>query len=203
VRVAISGSVLTMPFANVFWCNLTGGSTATQAALDAWLTSFCAGYVTGFNAAQTTDVLYKQGQATLFQNPPNALHSTHVMTGGGTRAGATVADSAAAVVASWATTAYWRGGKPRNYLPGLLPADLTLGHQLTSAADTLWTNAVTSFLSVINAISATGITQTSLGMVSFFSQNAPRPTPLFFPYLSGQVHGRIGTQRRRLGPWLP
>jgi len=144
-----------------------------------------------------------QAQATLFQTPPTALHSVHVINLAGTKVGTGISDNSACVVLSWASSVYWRGGKPRTYLPGIVNTDVVNGHTIATAADTEYTSAANSFLTLVNALSATGITQTQLGFVSFFSAKVPRNPPIFFPILAGSVHGRLGSQRRRLGAWLP
>jgi hypothetical protein len=192
-----------MPWANVFWANLTGGTTATQGGLDAWTTAFYNAYVTNL-APQTNDFVgISQAQATLFQAPQSAIHSVHsdpkTLGSGGTA----LADTAACWVASWTSGVYWRGGKPRTYFPGLINIDTTDGHTLVAGSKTAKTNVANALHAAINGLAATGITQTQHGFVSFMSKGAERIPHTFFPVTGAQVHSRIGTQRRRLGPWTP
>jgi hypothetical protein len=202
-RVAISGTNSGHPYANVFWANLVGGATATQAALDAWLTGFGQAYINAFQPRMTSTVEVTLAQATLFQSATTALHSAHPETAVGVNAGQAMPNCATSVVLSWVTNAYWRGGKPRSYIPGLPVGDTVTDDRLTAAADTSWSNSAQQFLTAVNQLAATGITQTQLVLMSFQSGGAPRNPPIMFPVVGSTVHPRLGTQRRRLGPWIP
>ena len=199
----MSGTYAGEPWANVFWCFLAGGTTATQASLDAWTNSFGGAYKTGFQPQQPGAVVYTLVQATLFQSPGIALHSSQAMTGAGAQSGGIVNFLGAGPVVSWLSSVYWRGGKPRTYLPGVLAAETTDNKTLTTTAVTGYNNAATNFHTAVNALSAAGITQTQHGFVSFFTGGTLRDPPVFFPINGNKVHHRMGTQRRRLGPWIP
>jgi len=201
VRVAIQGTRGNVNWANVFWANLAGGAAAPQANLDTWLTSFANAYKTNLGALQTTDVAYVQAKATLFQTGGTVLQSVSAMTGAGTNGTPGVADNSAALVISWVTSVYWRGGKPRTYLAGPLNTIVLNNHSISSATAASIVTAGNAFRTAVNALSAGAITSTTLGFVSFRSGNVDRVPPLFFSFNGANAHTRIGTQRRRNGKW--
>lgn len=200
-RVAIAGTVSGNSFANIFWVQLTSTSSISQSDLDAWLTSFANQYKTSFSARQGTAVAYKQATATCFTPGTSVLQSSQAMTGNGTVATGNLPDTSASKIISWLTSVYWRGGKPRTYLPGLSTAETTTNFSLTSAEVTALQTAASGFRTAINALTQGTISSTSLGFVSFTSGKVPRPAPLFFSFTGAKVHPRFGTQRRRLGKW--
>lgn len=186
----------------MFWCNLSGGAAAPQADLDAWLTSFYNAYVANLGAQEGNSVNIVQAQATLFQTGGAVLESTHAGAGTGTNGAPEVNDNSACYVVSWKTNVYWRGGKPRTYLPGVLNGVVTNGTTLSGATVTAVTTKATAFRTAINALSQGAITATQLGFVSFFFQKGTlRNPPVFFAFTGAGCHPRIGTQRRRLGRW--
>jgi hypothetical protein len=201
VRVSIQGSAYGNPFANVFWCQLTTGSTIIQADLDTWLTNFQAAYKTNFAPVTNNGASYVEASCTLFQPGGLVLHSATAMTGAGTEAGAAIDDASASKCLSWTSSVYWRGGKPRTYLPAVTQADSVNGVIITAAAQTALKAAGVAFITAVNALTNGTIATTKLGFVSFRSGNVDRPAPLFFEINSALSHPRLGTQRRRLGKW--
>jgi len=105
------------------------------------------------------------------------------------------------VCLSWhAPLVHWRGGKPRNYIPGI-PQSATLVTSLAqiqpSYAAALATAAVNLQTKAEAVPASSGTWQ--LGFISYFSGHALRPTPSFFHYNSVNVHQRLDSQRRRSG----
>jgi len=201
VRVAVNGHIKAEPWTNVFWANLVGGTTATQAALDAWTSAFRTAYVTDILNAVTADSTLSTVQSTLFQPGETALHSVITTPATGSGVGTLVKNLASCRVLSWNTSVYWRGGKPRTYIAGLNQVDTDDDQTLNASAVAFWQNAGNNLHTGINALSATGITQTQHGFVSFQSGGALRNPSVFFPISGCVVHPRIGTQRGRLGAW--
>lgn len=202
VRISINGTINAVNWANVFYAQLTTSSSIIQADLDTWTSAFQAAYKTRLGAFECSNVLYASARAVLFAPGGGELLSVVSMTGAGTEAGTPIADNSMCKVISWLSSVYWRGGKPRTYLPQAATTDVTNNNQLVSGVVTNVTTAAQNFRNDINALTAGTITGTQLGFVSFQSGNTPRPTPLFFPFTGARVHPRLGTQRRRLGKWL-
>jgi hypothetical protein len=201
VRIAISGQAGAQNWANVFHCQLTTSSSIIQSDLDAWTTAFAAAYKTNFTGVMANSVSFILAKAALYTPGGGILISSSAMTGNATSAGTAVADNSASKLVSWLSTVYWRGGKPRTYLPGPVTTDVTNNTTLVAGAITNLKTSGNAFRTAVNALTSGTITGTSLGFVSFSSGNTPRVTPLFFPITGMTVHGRLATQRRRLGKW--
>ena len=145
---------------------------------------------------------YVVGKATLYTPGGGELVSSSSMTGTGSSGGTAVANDGTCKVASWLSTVYWRGGKPRTYLPGVSTSETTGDHSLTAGEITALKTAAAGFRTAVNALTSGGITGTTLGFVSFRTGNADRVPPLFYAFTGATVHPRLGTQRRRLGHWV-
>ena len=203
IRVAANGLIGTEPFANVFWCNTVGGTSATQADLDGWLAKFATAYEGTAQLAASSAVVLSSFTATLFQQQPLALHSTRSSTSAGTATGSLVQSLAACRVWSWRSGVYWKGGKPRSYMPGVLGSETTDLKHLTAAAVASNLTQANAFHGQVNGIVQGAITTTVHGFVSFRGLTGDIIVGAFFPITGAAVHPRMGTQRGRLGPWSP
>jgi len=72
------------------------------------------------------------------------------------------------------------------------------GAALSSTWRTTWAQAAGAFLQAFAAGVVGGATE-QLGSIAYRRNNAPLATPVFYPYQGGIIHGRLDTQRRRLG----
>lgn len=115
----------------------------------------------------------------------------------GTGAGQ-LADAASCYVISWKTGEYYRGGHPRTYLPGPLTADISNGSDIASSRTSGLAANAASWLAAINARTTTHITGVQLGTVSYQRSNSWRTPPVFVPFQSVTVNGKLGNQRRRI-----
>lgn len=203
VRFSIAGTNDSAAWANVFWANLTTSGTPSQSDLDTWLTVVQAAYKTRFAASLQSSVTFTQAQALLFLPGSLALPSLIAMTGAGTGTNTTNDPTEICAVISWQTGVYWRGGKPRTYLPSPIVSLRTNKRVLSASGQSTFLAAAGSWRTDVNAVTAGAITGTQLGFVSFRSGNADRTPPVFFSYSSAKVHPRLGTQRRRMGKWQP
>jgi len=107
-----------------------------------------------------------------------------------------------AVTLSWTITDRYRGGHPRTYLPGINASMTANGRLLTTAGKTAYLNAAAGFLTNMNAITAGG-SSWKMCCVRYFSQHQLLANPLVRLIGGQSVHGRIDTQRRRLGKEVP
>lgn len=203
MRFSVAGTVNSIAWANVFWANLTTSGTPTQTDLDTWLTAAQAAYKTRFAAYSQTVVTYTQAQALLFLPGSLTLPSLIAMTGTASGTNTAGTDQSACTVVSWQTGVYWRGGKPRTYIPFPPAANVTNNRSIAAGTITALTTAAAAFRTDINALTAGAISGTQLGFVSFRHANADRVPPVFFAYTGVKVHPRLGSQRRRLGKWAP
>jgi hypothetical protein len=119
----------------------------------------------------------------------------------GTRAGDPLPVNIACVV-SWQANFRFRGGHARTYLPAGAQTDITSGRLWASGFVSAANTAVAAYLAALNAISVGGATY-KMVMVSYREANVDRTVPLVVTINSGSVHGRLDTQRRRLGKETP
>jgi hypothetical protein len=203
VRFSIGGLQAGVNWANVFWAQLTTTSAPTQANLDTWLTTVSTAHKTRFAGRFLPTASYTTAQALLFLPGGLSLASLVTMTGQGSATLTGIPSAAACSIISWQTGVYWRGGKPRTYLPPPGPADMDDSNNISTGLRTAIVTGANGFISDVAAATAGAITAGQLGFVSFRTGGADRVPPVFFPYIGAKCHPRLGTQRRRLGKWLP
>ena len=104
-----------------------------------------------------------------------------------------------AIVASWLTDQYYRGGHARTYFDAPPEGDAADGVSWSPAAITAWENEAAALLAANNNITTTHIILTAMGTVNFARHNAWLSPAVWTPYFGVTVHPRIDTQRRRLG----
>lgn len=200
-RVAISGAFNGVSWANVFHVQLTTATAITQADFTLWVTAFSNAYINNFASRMANGVSIARIVGTLYTPGGGQLTSDQGLASNGVEGAGAVEDNAASKVVSWLSTVYWRGGKPRTYLPGVLTADVLTNRFVTVAEQALIVTKANAFVAAVNALVQGTIATTKLGFVSFMSGNADRVPPVFFPISAGTSHPRLGTQRRRLGKW--
>ena len=202
VRLAISGDIATLyPWACIGWVQTGATSNIDQSDLDNLVTAWESAFITRFGPHINSNTRFQLCTATAFYGGIHAAHSNKNLTGSGTGAGAGILDTAASLVVSWNTSVYWRGGKPRMYLPSPNASAMLDGSTITPAEDTALTAAASGFHNDVNGFTIALLAPIQHGFVSFRSGNQPRPTAQFFPILGANIHPRLGTQRRRLGKW--
>jgi hypothetical protein len=202
VRVAVSGDLQGMPWANVFWCH-TDAVIDTDAGAKDFADAFRAAVnAANFYQAMHTDLHVTQFRAVIQLDADTAVTGINVVAINGANAGTSLMANECLVL-SWLSPAYWRGGKPRTYVPGIRTANVDTNHSLLDSSKTALITTARGLRTQINAITTPAVDQTRLGFVSFQSGGEWRADPLFFEYSDVTIHDRIGTQRRRLGRWLP
>jgi hypothetical protein len=203
-RVAISGTFGGQSIVNVFWCQLTSSATITQADLDTWTAAIGAAYKLRFASLINSNYTFALAASTLFVDgtPLNIMQSQQSLSGAATGGADEIAGLAAVI--SWQSSAYWRGGKPRTYIP--MPSagvSVSAPGQLGATYITNLNTGAGNFRTDVNALTGgTTIASTKLGFVSFFSGGLDRVPPLFFAFTGQKIHPRIASQRRRNGKWL-
>lgn len=195
VLVRVTGTNQGTNFQNVFHLQYSG--TAPQVAdlntlcsdvLSAWATNFSPLCQAGQALASATAVDLTNRQA---------ASGTATNTTAGSRAGTAMTNQVACVV-SWAINHRYRGGHPRSYIPAGVLADVTSGHLWATTFVTSMTNAAGAFRTALNAITISGATY-KMVTLSYYSGGVLLPTPVPYTIQGAKVHGRVDTQRRRLG----
>jgi hypothetical protein len=128
----------------------------------------------------------------------NEITGVSTTTHAGSNAGTILQDAAGSYVLNWLISAYYRGGHPRTYLPGVTSGNITNGSDVSASFASGLATAANSFRTAINALTTTNITGVEMGTVSFASGNAWRTTPQFRAYNGVTVGLKLGSQRRRI-----
>lgn len=196
-RLVLSGLNLTHRWVNVMWLNLTATSRAQadlQSIVDsvssAWNTNFAPVLANGGTMTNVLGVWTTPGGGEIVAN--NSTVRTM------SQAGTVIADAAASYVINWHINAYYRGGHPRSYFPGVVSTAVTNGSDVTTTQQGLLAPAASAYLTAVNALTHGGITAVTLGTVSFVHAHAWRTPPIFRPFQSVSVRAKLGTQRRRI-----
>lgn len=185
--------------ANLFYAALPTG-VHTTVELGTVATGVVAAWIS--TLAEFVTPLWSLTSVTATMVDGTELQSTVVSGSPGTHGTSQTLPPNAAACISWHIDAAYRGGHPRNYLPGI-PTDalLTVGSNLLlpSYAAAL-ASAANVFLTDVNSI-VDGPGSPIMGTVSYVRGGAPRVSPVFEGYLEGaaRVNTRLATQRRRLG----
>lgn len=196
-RVAILGTSLGHKWANVFYLQLTHGTVTTTDLQD--VADFIAtSWNTNIAPLCPTTVILTNVQVVFIPTAGSELTYTGTYTHAGTSGNASTNDASAALVVNWNINAYYRGGHPRWYLPGVQTNQITNGSDISSAFQT---SAAAAFLALKNAIDAhttTNISAIALGTLSFQTGNAWRTTPVFRIFAGCTIRPKLGSQRRRI-----
>lgn len=197
-RLILQGLSQTHPWAAIQWLNITAGSPA-QADLQSIVGSISSSWNTNFGPQVTAQTSLSSVEAVWTPTAGTEILATDSTVHTGTLSATVVADASACFVLNWRLNAYYRGGHPRTFLPGVYTAAVTNGSDVVSGyASSLQTSAA-AFLTAVNALTHGSISAVQLGTVSFQSGNAWRTPPIFRAFTGVGVGSKIGTQRRRIG----
>lgn len=197
-RVAIAGTVFTLPYLNVFWLRLTDDGTQIVGDLNSVIGTFLAAYNTNLVAQMGSCVAGGTATAEWITSPGNALESLQSVAF--TPSGNTcVNDAAASWLIDWGISDRYRGGHPRSYMPGPNTAHITNGSQIDGTMRPSMATSAAAFLTAANAITHGHITKVELGTVAFSRANVWLTPPVFKPYTSSGIRLHLASQRRRIG----
>lgn len=197
-RVAYSGLIDTKPWVNVFYLQLTGASIVV-ADLNTLASDLATNWNTTIGTDLTNTASLTQVKIVYVPSVGNELVGVWVGSHAGQVATADTTDAATCYLLNWNISAYYRGGHPRWYLPGVAVANISSGGTVAGSLVTGLTTYANNHLTYINGVTTTNISAVVMGTMSFQSGNAWRGTPLFRPFKSGAVSNLIAHQRRRIG----
>lgn len=202
IRISVEGNNSGLPWNNIFWVKtdeVASSSSSISDLLDAFATKMTASNLWSACCLNTVHVTALRGVCVT--SPGNALTAVRTMALNGAVAGADLTAASCAVV-SWQSTAYWRGGKPRTYLPGLPGSFGDTNHSLNDTQKATILSNAGAFRSGVNAITTPAFDSVQLGFIHWQNNGEWLTPPVFYPFTGQLVHDRIGVQRRRLGQWL-
>lgn len=194
-RIAVSGHNYGAGWVNVFWALLSGYETADGSDMTDLATDFAGAYRTRFQALKGGADHATGCQVVLYKSGSEVVSDISFDDAGGA-SGAPLASGTAAVI-SWGIDGYWRGGKPRTYLSGMVVGSLASADQYLGSFVTSLSTAGAGFLGDVNGFSGSGFATVTLGTLSRYSGGAPRTPPIFFPFFTAQGRPGIGSVRRR------
>ena len=196
-RVALSGTTQTHKWANVFYLQLTGSSI-----LASDLNTLAADIATAWNtdiAPQVMPSVALTGVAIVYvPSVGNEVQGTWSGSHAGTQAGSDINDASSCYVVNLNISAYYRGGHPRWYIPGVQSGSVTNGSAVGGVILTNLAAAVGSFRTAVEGFTTTNISGVLIGTMSFQTGNSWRATPLFRHFTGQSVRTTLGSQRRRL-----
>lgn len=196
-RLVFTGVQSSFAWAMIMWLRMTA-SQPSGAALASALTTINSVWNTNLTALMPSTCILQQIEGVWILPNEGEIVQFNTTSRQGTNAGAQLPNISTCAVANWRIDKYYRGGKPRSYLPGVPTTSCTDGVHLTTAAITATQSAMSAFMQGINAITATGLEKVELGTVSFVKAKQWRNPPVFWPYLGVSVRSTLGVQRRRL-----
>lgn len=199
MRLAVEGQ--TGPgvnWANIFWILSTTGIVATPTQRTDMCHWFYDAYVARIFALQSSTGTVQRVVMNFYGQSPGQYAASYSEDTSGGGDSDVVPDSLSACI-SWAFDSTWRGGKPRTYLPCLPGSAIATQNDMDSGYQSDVEAGAAALITDVSGHTGSGYGTLQLGLMSFYSGNAPRTDGLFFPYSGAVVHPRFDTQRRRLG----
>lgn len=166
--------------------------------LTAWTAAGATNPLTAILSSQSTSWVWKA--VTVTDLGTSGMQQQGSVAQSGTASGSALPPQCTVCLSWHAPLVHWRGGKPRNYLPGI-PASAQISSSGSALVALYCSNLATQAISLqtkAEAIPASSGTW-QLGFLSYETGHAPRATPSFFHYNSVNVHQRLDSQRRRSG----
>jgi len=197
-RVSCSGTYLTHKWAIVFWLKITSAGSPNQANFDTLISGISSAWGTALITSLTNSTIMNLVQGVWIPTAGVELMSSNSTARTGSGGTSEMSDSAACYVISHHIGAYYRGGHPRTYLPGIPATSVTNGSTISGAGAAAIAGTWGSFATAIKALTAGDITAVDVGTVRFSSHNAWLVPPVFYPWQSHTCRTTLGTQRRRL-----
>lgn len=196
-RVAISGTVYTHKWVQVFYLQCTHG-TVTVNDLQTIADGIKAAWDTDVKPQVPSNVVMSTVTVVFIDAVGSEVTYTGTYSVTGTSSNTPIDDASACFVVNWKISAYYRGGHPRTYLPGPSTNHVSNGSDIDSASLSSVATAMNSFRNAINALTSTNISVVVMGTLSFASGKVWRSTPVFRPFTSVSVNPKLGSQRRRI-----
>lgn len=196
MRIKVQGTISAQPLAHVMHCQYAGPSP-TSADCVSLAASFRAIWLARVAPIVAPTVSYNYFEFADLASATGGVGANSVAVVG-THGQIAAPPLSACVVVSWRVGYRFRGGHSRTYLPIADNQDISLGRTLGAVYKGLVLTNMTNFLTDVNALTY-GTGDVALAMLSYYRNNALRPTPIPFLISQPSVHNRIDSQRRRLG----
>lgn len=184
------------PFVNRFWLNTNTSATPTAAQLLALSNAVAAAWRTRILPHLDNNVHVTAQRTVMYVDADTEIGVDGADTGSGGVSG-TPYPAESCYLANWSISGTYRGGHPRTYIPGVDAANAGPEGNLVGSFRTSLATDLNNFRTDVNALSPSPFTAVQLGTIRFFRGHAALSPPVFEPFLSGSIHPRLATQRRR------
>lgn len=193
-KVVVSGEFGPATWANVYYVVVDAGASTPGAVAAQIVTWFHDLYATAFGSSAFVTTWSITHMTITYRDAEDSIVRLRVADA---FAGTTAPDAEAAQVCylvNWATGDIRRGGKPRQYVPGVPEANLADSARLTSAFQAVINPRLITWLE-----DGPGLTiPLQLVEMSFRNAKADRTEAVHFPIIGGSLNPVVGTQRRRV-----
>ena len=197
IHLAFNGQQSSMTWAIIMWLKVTA-ATRTGTDLATLLTAIGSAWSGSLGQQLVATASLTELKGVWIIPGGGEIVGSDTTVRGGSHAGTQMPNLSTCAVINWRVDKYYRGGKPRTYMPGVAEAVTSdFVHLSTTEIANYQTRAAT-FRNSVNALTAGAITDVKLGTVSFVSKGDWRVPPEFWPFNGASVRSVIGTQRRRL-----
>lgn len=196
-KVELKGTIFGHATRNICYLAVAGSGIG-NADMNAIASGLRTAWDARFKAVQTADASIVEIKITYIPAVGEEIVGLNTTAVTGTLAGTTVTDAAASYLVNWNVNRYYRGGKPRWYIPGVLSTAVSAGSSVDSTRRTALTTGANGFINDVNALTSTNVTSVTLGTLSFQHDKAWRATPVFWQFMTGSAGLYLVTQRRRI-----
>lgn len=183
---------------NVFYCIVTpGGNTPGQVIADvaAWFKSF---YVDAINPVRLPSSWSLDYTTVTYRDAEDSTVRVRVADAVAGDDEGTDQDAQVAYLINWATSDPRRGGKPRQYVCGVIDEVMADSAFISTAVQTSMSSDINTWLE--SALAGFGPNDTPMQLVemSFTNGKAFRDAAVTFPIIGGTLNPVVATQRRRV-----
>lgn len=199
ILVRLKGAIQGTTWNNVFHLQYagTGPSVADLQAVGAAINT---SFVNQWIPLMSTSATYG-GVDLADLTSPTTSQASVTANATGTRTG-TGLPASACVVTSWSANVRYRGGHPRTYWCVGITTDLSNPRTVAPTFVTAVNNASTAFRTMMNSQTWSGATN-KMVVLSYVRDGVRLANPVPYTITGNSVHGRLDTQRRRLGKEIP
>jgi hypothetical protein len=196
LKVRFLGTTQGVPFVNVFHAQHSAGSitandlqTFINGIRSAAGTNLASAYYSGtvINTFEITDISSSTG--------PVATNTSSVS---GSKGATALTPVNVSYAVSWNVPLHYRGGHPRNYIPLSAAGDIASGKLLASGVAGTLSGFWAAYLTAFNAV-VSGTIGITMGMFQYHAHHQVVNPPVFYAFTGVRIHGRVDSQRRRLG----
>lgn len=196
--MAFTGIYGTLPWANIVWLNTTAVGEPSPANLNSLAQFIGSAWGSNLVTHMHTSVSITQCEVSWYRGSGDLLKGFASLALSGAATGQQFPAQVAASI-GWLMNASYKGGHPRNYLPGVSATMVTTNNTLSPTFVSSLTAGGNTFRTNVNSYTNPSFSSVQLGCMSFIRNKAWRTPPVFIPFIGAHTDARVDTQRRRLG----